>query len=288
MRRCLFGILILFVHGTAMADPLRDSLVKIFVTQRQPDYTQPWQMKDQESMVGSGFAVAGQNIITCAHLTADAVNIQVRKADSVDKYQARLVFLAPDSDLAVLRVDDPAFWDGMVAAKWGGLPRQGDKVAVYGFPVGGDDLSVSDGVVSRVGERIYPLGLRDLLTLQVDAAINPGNSGGPVFSGDRVVGVCFQQQKDSQGIGYAVPIPIINRFLADIKKGTYTGVPFIGTHEVHLENPAFRSFLGLSSPEGGVYISYVDFDSSAWQKINVGDVILKIDGQDVASDGTIA
>ena len=90
----------------------------------------------------------------------------------------------------------------------GPLPRLQDMVTVVGYPVGGDNQSVTQGVVSRIEMSEYVHGASELLAIQIDAAINSGNSGGPAFnSAGLCVGIAFQSLKDgdSENIGYVIP-----------------------------------------------------------------------------------
>lgn len=107
------------------------------------------------------------------------------------------------------------------------LPNLEDKVAVVGYPVGGENLSVTAGVVSRIDMQEYTMGDYDLLAVQVDAAINPGNSGGPVFDIDNeFIGIAFQALKDgtTENCGYIIPFPVVLHFLEDVRRNKkYTG-----------------------------------------------------------------
>ena len=108
-----------------------------------------------------------------------------------------------ECDLALLRVDPEsvAFLSDVPAAELGGsdfLPDLRDKVSVVGFPVGGDEVSITDGVVSRVEMQSYSHSARTLLAITVDAAVNSGNSGGPVFSDDIILGIAVQVLNDPQ------------------------------------------------------------------------------------------
>ena len=72
------------------------------------------------------------------------------------------------------------------------MPRLRDEVAVVVYPVGGEEISITEGVVSRIEVQRYSHSQRHLLAVTVDAAINAGNSGGPVFGDGKVVGIAFQ------------------------------------------------------------------------------------------------
>lgn len=75
------------------------------------------------------------------------------------------------------------------------------RVSLHDYDAGGDSISVTKGVVSRVELREYSHSSTELLTIQIDAAINSGNSGGPVFLGNKVAGVAFEGLFWSDGIG---------------------------------------------------------------------------------------
>ena len=88
------------------------------------------------------------------------------------------------------------------------------QVVTYGFPAGGQQISYTRGVVSRIEVESYVhIGNRAFLAVQTDAAINPGNSGGPVIQDDKVVGVAFEGLTGLQNTGYFIPTVIIQHFL---------------------------------------------------------------------------
>lgn len=121
----------------------------------------------------------------------------------------------PQLDLAVIKVTDPSFFDGKNALKlveegFENLPHLDDNVTCVGYPKGGDQISVTRGVVSRI---TTSSSYKELL-LQIDAAINPGNSGGPVFNEKGgVVGVARSVLRNSANIGYIIPSTIVHMFL---------------------------------------------------------------------------
>jgi len=271
----------------AGAERVQESVVKIQVGYRSPDYFQPWDMGYQNTKFGSGFIVEGKRIMTNAHVIGDQVYIQVLKVGDTKKYTARVEYVAHDCEVALLKVEDESFFDGTVPVRFGGVPLQRDRVAVYGFPMGGEVLSITEGIVSRVEVQNYSHSQRDILAVQIDAAINPGNSGGPVFKGGEVVGISFQTYASSQNIGYIVPVPVIKRFYADIKDGKYDGYPMLGVYYEKLENPALREYLKLKPKQGGILVTKSVYQSSAWGALREGDVIMSIAGIPIEQDGTV-
>ncbi|MCX5790430.1 MAG: trypsin-like peptidase domain-containing protein [Elusimicrobia bacterium] len=262
-------------------------MVRIFTVFRKPDYYQPWQMTAQDSLSGAGCIIKGRRILTNAHVVSDQVFVQVRRAGDANRYTARVQFVAHDSELALLTVDEPAFFEGSKELELGELPDQRDAVEVYGFPEGGDDLSVTKGVVSRIEVTPYTHSDRDLLTIQTDAAINPGNSGGPMIQDGKLVGVSFQMDAEAEGVGYAVPAPVVQRFLKDVDNGRYAGIPDLGIRWQAVENRALREWLGMEPGETGVRVSTVVHGGSADGVLQADDVLTSIDGTRIFDDGTV-
>jgi len=263
------------------------SVVRIFTTSLDPDYDNPWQTASPSGSTGSGVIVGPRRVLTGAHVVANATFIRVQNSTNPEKYVAEVLGVCHDADLALLEVEDPAFMDGVEVAALGGLPSLRDKVSVVGFPVGGEELSVTEGVVSRIEMQRYSHSDRRALAVTVDAAINSGNSGGPVFLGDKVVGVAFQSLDDAENIGEMVPASLVKRFLSGIEAGKPLSLPALGVRTQTLENPTLRR--SLQMPEGvtGVLVRAIAHGSSADGVLKTGDAMLEIDGYPIANTGTI-
>ena len=171
---------------------IKTAVVKIYTVNNRYNYHEPWQMQGQSTFQGSGVIIQGKKILTNAHVVSDQTFIQVRRAGKAKKYTAHIEIVAHESDLAILRVDDGSFFKGIEPLEIGPLPDAQDKVSVYGFPEGGDKLSITEGVVSRVEHSNYTHSGAYLLACQIDAPINSGNSGGPVIKDDKIIGIAFQ------------------------------------------------------------------------------------------------
>ena len=254
----------------------------------------PWQRQRQFSSTSSGFLLPGQRVLTNAHSVewATAVSLSLRGDDA--KHSARVLAVGTECDIALLAVDDAAFWAAAPEPlQLGALPRLQDAVAVVGFPVGGDTLCVTSGVVSRVEVTNYVHGSAELLGVQIDAAINAGNSGGPVLNEEgECVGVAFQSLKDgdTENCGFVIPTPVVAHFLADFAAhGAFTGFPSLGIEWQSLEAPALRASLGMEGPKhkGGVLITRVEPTAPAASSIRRGDVLLAFNDVPVAGDGTV-
>ncbi len=266
-----------------------NQVVKVFATTQPPDYDCPWQTLATQSSTGSGVAIAGRRILTGAHVVADATFVQVQKANDPEKCVARVVAAGHDADLALLTVEDDAFWTDVEPVELGDLPRVRDQVTVVGFPIGGEEISYTQGVVSRIEVQPYTHSHQRQLAITVDAAINPGNSGGPAYQADgRLVGIAFQKRRDGENIGHLVPTLVIQRFLDAVAAGRSLGAPALGLRLQTLENPTLRGSLGLSPDQHGVRVVEVAYASSCWRRLRVDDVIVAIGGLPVASNGTVS
>jgi len=285
-------IILVVIVSSVIAPPVwatsgvKESVVKIYTVFNRYDYDEPWKMLRQTRRNGTGCIISGKRILTNAHVVADQKFIQIKKAGEAKKYIAEVEIVAHECDLAILRSTDDSFFFGVAPVAIGGLPEVRDKVAVYGFSEGGDELCITEGVVSRIEHRKYTHSRAYLLTCQIDAAINPGSSGGPVIKDETLVGVAFQAGS-GENIGYMVPAPVINHFLEDIKDGTYDGIPGFGISWQKMENPDLRLKFGMDEHQTGVLLNKVYPHSPARGAVKTGDIILSIDGENVENDGTI-
>lgn len=276
---------LLFMGHPAHAD-IKNAIVKVFVNTNRIDFAHPWQTEGTQSVSGSGFVIKGNKILTNAHVVADNTFIQVRKEGDAKKYPAKVTAVGNDCDLALLQVSDPDFFKDVVPLEIGDLPEPQEKVVVMGYPMGGDNLSITEGVVSRIEIIPYAQSNKRLLAVQIDAAINPGNSGGPVLLDGKVIGVAMQIIWFSQNIGYTIPTPVIKHFLKDAEDGQYDGFPTVGVEHYVTENPALQRYFKIPKDRGGVLISWVMPFSSAEGELLPDDVLLSIEGTDIGQDGT--
>lgn len=271
---------------TAGSTVVENSVVKVFSTARFPDPYQPWTKQPPEDMTGSGVVIEGHRILTNAHVVGYASQVQIQANQAGDKISATVEYIAPGIDLAVLKLDDEKFFDAhppLARAKK--LPGIKDTVMTYGYPEGGNSLSITKGIVSRVEFVPYnfpTFGLR----IQIDAAINPGNSGGPAVVGDTMIGLTFSRLTAAENIGYIIPSEEIELFLQDIADGHYDGKPAIHEMLQTLENPALRSFLKVPEDVHGIVV-HKPFKSNASYPLKEWDVITKIGDTPIDDQGMI-
>lgn len=267
-----------------------DSVVSIQVDSFQYNYAHPWNEPEVQKAGGTGFIIDGKRILTNAHVVSGAVNIRVRRPNQTKDYEAHVAAIGHDCDLAMLQVEDPGFFRDASPLEIGDLPALSTPVVVAGFPIGGNRVSITRGVVSRLDMDTYShSGVDAHLTIQVDAAINPGNSGGPAFQRGRVIGVAFQGLRGGDNIGYLIPPVVVRKFLKDVSGGEYRGYTELGIRDASTENPVLRRALGIPAglEDSGVLVVSVVPGSSADGSVLPGDVLFEIQGQKVSETGEV-
>src|SRR5262245_19649667 len=292
MRRVVVGLITacLFTalpSGAHAQDQIRDLVVKIHAIHHTPDLLRPWTKNSPQQVKGSGVVIEGKRILTNAHVVRYASQIYVQPNQSAERIPARVEAMTPSMDLAVLKLDDESFFDKRGSLPFANeLPRVKDAVNVYGYPTGGTELSVTQGIVSRIEFTDYyyqATGLR----IQVDAALNFGNSGGPAVSDGKLVGLVFSLIQNAQNIGYLIPVEEIQLFLSDIADGVYDGKPQMFDLVQTVENEALRQRLGLPKGVNGVMIAQPYLDDPSYP-LREWDVITQIGDVPVDSDGKVA
>jgi len=290
--RLLLGLLLITSLANAAQEPapavpanVENAVVKVFSTLRYPDPFKPWTKSAPSEVTGSGVVIEGKRILTNAHVVLYSSQVQIQANQAGDKLSATVVAVAPGIDLAVLKLDDESFFKTHAPINRAqGLPDIKDPVLAYGYPTGGNALSITKGIISRI-EFVpynYPVsGLR----IQIDAAINPGNSGGPAIAGDKMIGLAFSHLDQAQNIGYIIPNEEVELFLKDITDGHYDGKPAMLDELQTLENPALRAFLKIDKSVEGIVVHRPDQASAS--PLKEWDVISKIAGTPIDDQGMI-
>jgi len=235
------------------------------------------------------------NIITNFHVIQNADAAQVTLADQ-SNWKARRVGVAPDKDLAVLRIDAPANKLRAIPVGTSKNLQVGQSVFAIGNPFGLDQ-SLTTGVISALGREIESVTRRPIQgVIQTDAAINPGNSGGPLLdSAGRLIGVntaIYSPSGASAGIGFAIPVDTVNRIVPELIRSGKVTRPGMG---IQVAEDQIAERLGVT----GVLVVEVTQGSAAARaglrptrreasgRVRLGDVITAIDGKKVESSNEL-
>lgn len=244
--------------------------------------------KRQVSTCSSGFIIDGSRILTNAHSIVFATSIRVRKHGESTTYTATVLNAGHECDLAVLTVESKEFWNGLPALQFGSIPRVQSQVSVLGYPVGGSNISITAGVVSRICMIAYSHSKVANMAIQIDAAVNPGNSGGPAIINGMVVGVTFELARGSQNVAYIVPTPVIQHYLESIKRFTHPyKVLNLGIRTQPVQNDSMKEYLKVSNRKHGSVIVEVSPMACSTGYLKRGDVLLAVDGKELGDDATV-
>lgn len=267
-----------------------ESVVNIDCSVLVPDYREPWNAGQPSGGSGTGFLIGQNRFLTNAHVVSNATKLVIRTTNDPQPHPARIVFVAHDCDLAIIEAEDGTAFEKLKPLTFGGIPKLNTELIAVGYPIGGDRISVTRGVVSRIDFRPFSHTQVDShLAIQVDAAINPGNSGGPVLQNGKVVGVAFQgfNGRVAQNVGYIIPVPVIQRFLKDVSDGHYDHYVDIAITDFPIENSAQKKALKVGDDGVGVMVADVEPAGSVGNILKRGDVLLAMDGNPVLNNGLI-
>ncbi|WP_342164770.1 S1C family serine protease [Methylobacterium sp. SD21] len=233
---------------------------------------------------GAGHIVTNTHVVQSAAQSGGSVSVRLSSGDVV---LATLVGMAPSYDLAVLRLGRTAHLPPPLAIGTSADLKVGQSTFAIGNPFGLDH-TLTTGVISAVRRRMPTSEGREVSgVIQTDAAINPGNSGGPLLdSAGRLIGVntaIVSPSGASAGIGFAIPVDVVNRVVPELIRAGRVRNPGIG---IIAGQEATAARLGIDgvvvlrvlrgSPAAQAGIGGVDPQSGT-----VGDVIVSAGGRDV-------
>jgi serine protease Do len=233
----------------------------------------------KQRSLGSGFLIDEDGfIVTNNHVIEDADQIKVILSDDKE-FDAELVGRDPKTDLALIQIKGAKSLNPLDLGDSDGL-KVGTWVVAIGSPFGLEQ-TVTAGIVSAKG-RIIGSGPYDDF-IQTDASINPGNSGGPLLNMDgEVVGINTAIIASGQGIGFAIPINMAKGIIDQLKdKGEVTrGWLGVGIQDL---TPELAEYYGLKGEKGVLVTQVFEGDPADKAGVKVNDIILKVDGKQVAS-----
>lgn len=268
------------VSSGLAAAGVADELIPSIVEQVQPSIVTVVVQTGQGGGEGSGIVWDGSKglIVTNAHVVEGAVGVEV-KLPGGEQIPATVVAVASTTDLAVVRIDRTDLPTATFAQE---LPRVGELAIAMGNPLGFEN-SVTAGIVSALHRSLGQAPYDDLI--QTDAPISPGNSGGALVNRDgEIIGINtagIPSSENANSLGFAIPSPTVRTVVEQLLAG--------GGQET--QNQAEQPYLGISSSdsaEGVVVQEVVPGSPAASAGLEPGDVIVGIDGTQIATTDELA
>jgi len=242
----------------------------------------------RSTSLGSGIVISKDGyIITNNHVVEKGENIKVKFSDN-EEYEAEIVGTDPKTDVALIKVNAR----NLVPIKMGNSDRirVGEWVLAVGSPFSGSlSQTVTQGIVSATGRSSVGL-VRYEDFIQTDAAINPGNSGGPLVNLDgELVGVnsaIASRTGGYQGIGFAIPINMVNRVVEDLRENGRVTRAWLGVWIQAVDNDLAKAF-GLEKAMGALVDDIVEDGPAEKAGLKKRDIILEFDGQEITSSNML-
>lgn len=266
------------------AESFSNSVVKITITKQNYDHNSPWQMKAVKKNELTGCLISGGRIITEAYQLANHVHIEVSKQGSERKYPARLIIKDYNRGIAIIKVTDKTFYQGMkplLLCSNTELIKKKAQVVNWG---GQGELRSYKADFIKSTIRFYNT-YSAVLIYHMRAELEKGGDGEPLIVEGKVAGISSWYNSTKKMINI-ISFDVIKRMLNDMKDGSYNGVPYFFIDEVPLmSDKNLREKLGLSDVESGILIVRVPTKSSGSDKLKKGDVIQSINGKNIDDKG---
>ncbi len=267
------------------ANPFRPFSGDPFFERFFQDFFEP-RLQSKVSSLGSGVLIDAEgHVLTNEHVVARATRIRITLADG-RAFDATPIGADPNNDIAVLKVETDEELPWVQPGSSGDL-MVGEPVIAIGNPFGLSN-SVTTGVISALDRSIRTESRVFHGFLQTDASINPGNSGDPLINAEgELVAINTAVYGGAQGIGFAIPIDVAKRIVAELIDHGEVVPVWLGLEFQDL-SPALLQALGLPEDTRGALINRVRPGGPAARAgVRRGDVVTRIDGSAVQSARTL-
>jgi S1-C subfamily serine protease len=272
---------------SSLASARTAGIVRVNSTVQPYNFFRPWSKRPPVPLQGIGAVVEGNRVLVVASLVANNSYVELEKADDASKTEAVVEFVDYESNLAILRPNDPDFLTGITPMGLSERIKVGDLFSVLQLESAGT-LATSPARATGFEMGRYWISDGPFLITRISLPFQyrEGSHSFPVVdsSGD-LVGLSLRYDTRSQTMDL-ISLPVIRHFLADIKTPPYEGFPRIGASFSSLRDPVLRKHLGLKEGDSGVFVSGLSKGGPAERAgVKEGDVLLEAFGHPIDADG---
>lgn len=273
----------------AVARPAKSaelSVVRVNSTNQNYDFFRPWSKKNPYVRHGLGAVLAGNRVVVTAELITNHSYIELERAESGEKIDAKVLCVDYEANLALLQPTSPSFLSGLKPLELTMDAVVGDRVNVLQLE-SNDAMVATPGPITTVEVGHYQLENVGFLIYRLSLPLQyrEGSFTAPVIKDGKLAGILMRYDPRTQSVD-VLPSPVIEHFLKDADSGSYRGFPRIGLEFASMRDPQLRHYAKALAGSGGVYVSEIIHDGPAAQAgIQVGDVLLNVGGHSIDQDG---
>ncbi|MBP7147661.1 MAG: hypothetical protein KBD01_08960 [Acidobacteria bacterium] len=265
-----------------VAAALEGQVVSLSVTYQGYVEDRPWDKQNPALRESHAVVVDGPLLLTTARYLFDATFIQATKRGRGERFPAHVVHIDPEIDLALVAVDDPAFYADLQPA------RLAEHVPTSGLVLSARwsnrQLEVSNSRVSRVEVTDSTYGAVACMKLYLRSDLVKGGWSEPVFDPTgRLLGLTFGQDEQQAA---ALPVEVLRAYIADARSGRdYRGFAALGIGWQINRDIALARHLGLAGPARGIVVRTVPWGATGSGVLEPRDILLELDGRPIDAEG---
>lgn len=255
------------------------SLVEIEVTKKAYDYRTPWITRNQQ-VRKNGILIGDRQILTTADGLSGQYLCRVKKGGVSRQYVAELIWIDYYANVAILDVPEEKFWEGMHPVDLAETVPQSGELQIYRWRGGRIEERAAE--IVRLFSGQSKSSYVQHLVLSVASTIQAAGRAEVVFDGDELIGLTASAGKDTLTI---LPAQFIAKVVENYSRSGNAGLGYFDFKYISAKNPALLASKGLDQRDVGVVVTEVGGKGLSKEGLQVGDIILEIDGFEIDSEG---
>ena len=260
---------------------LRAAIVTVRITGQEWNWKTPWSKQSPWSRTVTGLVVSGPRILVATPSIGNHLLLEAQRLGEDLRTPARLLISDPEGPLALLAVDDPAFWKGLAPLPLAEVVSAEGEVSVNRWLRAGQFES-SRATLRQVRGNRHGQSRTTVLTLEASSTLDGAGDSEVLVKDGTVMGLATAKQGETL---QAIAAPVLRQFVADAERTPYPGFARAGIAWQDLTNPALRAYLGLREGETGVRLTRVLPHGSGAGVLEPGDVVLEVGGHKLDPTG---